>query len=52
MKCFIHHVAVMYCRYYVGASPKVAVADVELAKEVMVKEFDHFRDRGLLVSVL
>ena len=43
------HVA-HYFRYYVGACPKVAVADVELAKEIMVKEFECFRDRGLLVS--
>ena len=35
-----------------GASPKVAVAEVELAKEIMVKEFEYFRDRGMLVSWL
>ena len=35
-----------------GAYPKISVADVELAKEIMVKEFDKFSDRGLLVSVL
>jgi cytochrome P450 len=32
--------------YYVGATPKVAIADVEIAKEIMVKEFENFRDRG------
>ena len=34
-----------------GAAPRVVIADVELAKEIMVKEFDNFRDRGLIVSV-
>ena len=38
-------------RYYIGACPKVAITDVELAKEIMVKEFDNFRDRGMIVGV-
>ena len=42
---------VVHYRYYLGAAPRVAIADVELAKEIMVKEFDNFRDRGFIVSV-
>ena len=34
-----------------GASPTVAVMDVELAKNIMVKEFDSFTDRGFVVGV-
>ena len=30
----------------------VAIADAELAKEIMVKEFDSFTDRGPIVSVI
>ena len=30
----------------------MTIADLELVKEIMVKNFDIFRDRGLLVSVL
>ena len=48
IKIFWH---VVHHRYYVGAAPRVVIADVELAKEIMVKEFDNFRDRGLLVSI-
>ena len=35
--------------YYVGAAPRLVVADMELFKEVMVKEFDSFADRGWMV---
>jgi hypothetical protein len=31
--------------YYVGSTPKVAITDVEIAKEIMVKEFENFSDR-------
>ena len=41
-----------FSSYYVGAYPNVTIADLELVKEIMVKNFDIFRDRGLLVSVL
>jgi thromboxane-A synthase len=34
--------------YYVGRMPMVNIADVEVLKEIMVKEFDTFSDRGLL----
>ena len=40
----------MVYRYYVGSAPRVTVADVELLKVVLVKEFDNFHDRGWLVS--
>ena len=39
------------CRYYVGAAPKVAITDVEIAKEIMVKEFENFSDRGFMVCL-
>ncbi|CAI8010949.1 Cytochrome P450 3A24, partial [Geodia barretti] len=34
--------------YYVGTTPKVAITDVEIAKEIMVKEFENFSDRGFI----
>ena len=37
-------------RYYVGLQPRIAISDVDLAKDIMVKEFDNFIDRGFLVS--
>ena len=37
-------------RFYVGPQPRIAITDVDLLKEIMVKEFDSFSDRGFLVS--
>ena len=39
-------------RYYVGSTPKVAITDVEIAKEIMVKEFENFSDRGFIVGII
>ena len=36
-------------RFYVGRQPRIAISDVDLAKDIMVKEFDNFSDRGFLV---
>ena len=33
------------CRFYLGQRPIVVIADLDLLKEVMVKQFDHFHDR-------
>ena len=35
-----------------GTTPKVAVTDAEIVKEIMVKEFEKFSDRGFLVSII
>jgi cytochrome P450 len=35
-------------RFYVGPQPRIAITDVDLLKEIMVKEFDSFSDRGFL----
>lgn len=32
-------------RFYVGQNPIVVIADLDLLKEVTVKQFDHFHDR-------
>ena len=37
-------------RFYHGCCPKLVISDIELAKEIMVKEFDQFTDRGFIVS--
>lgn len=34
--------------FYVGSYPRVVIADLNLLKEIMVKEFDTFTDRGYL----
>ena len=38
------------CRFYVGAQPRIAMADLDLIKEILVKEFDNFSDRGFIVG--
>ena len=48
--CIIVHNYTIHHSYYVGAAARVTITDVELLKEIMVKEFDNFRDRGMLVS--
>ena len=35
-----------------GKTPTIAIADVDLAKEILVKEFDNFIDRELSVSMV
>ena len=35
--------------FYVGSYPRIAIADLNLLKEIMVKEFDTFTDRRYLV---
>lgn len=37
---FIH-----YCRWYLGARPVLFIADIEMLKVILVKEFDSFVDR-------
>ncbi|CAI8056743.1 Cytochrome P450 3A1 [Geodia barretti] len=46
--CIIVHNYTIHHSYYVGAAARVTITDVELLKEIMVKEFDNFRDRGML----
>lgn len=33
------------CSYYLGATPVFVITDPELAKSVLVKQFDHFTER-------
>jgi len=33
------------CRFYIGQRPTIMVADLEMIKHVMVKEFSSFIDR-------
>ncbi len=37
--------------FYLGRSPLVMVADLEMVKQVTVTNFDHFMDRDLEVSM-
>lgn len=39
------------CRFYIGRQAKVVIADAELLKQIMVKDFDTFQDRGFVVSM-
>ena len=42
----------MLHRFYIGTQPRIAVADVEMLKQIMVTQYDSFTDRGFLVSNL
>ena len=33
------------CRFYIGRQPCLMVTDVEMLKEILVKQFDCFMDR-------
>jgi len=35
----------VYCRFYIGRQPGVLVSDLELVKNITVKDFDDFSDR-------
>ena len=35
----------VHCRYYIGQKPRVAVTDLDVLKQIMVKDFDNFSDR-------
>ena len=48
----VHCTVIIIFRYYVGKTPIITIADVDLAKEILVKEFDTFSDRGLAVSMV
>ena len=50
--CLTIYDCIILYRFYVGCYPRISVSDVDLAKEIMVKEFDSFSDRGYMVSVL
>ena len=38
-------------RYYNGIRPHVVVSDLEMLKEILVKQFDVFTDREVCISV-
>ena len=40
----------MLHRFYIGTQPRIAVADVEMLKQITVTQYDSFTDRGFLVS--
>ena len=44
---FIHYVIV--CRFYLGTVPWLVVSDLDMLKQILVKEFDSFADRPVSV---
>lgn len=36
----------LVCRFYLGSKFTVVVTDINMIKEVFVKQFDNFADRG------
>ena len=38
-------VVLLYCSFYYGVRPIVVVSDLEMVKQILVKDFDSFVDR-------
>ena len=51
MKVSLHMIVSSFIyRFYVGSQPKITIVDVNLLKQIMVKEFDTFSTRGFPVK--
>ena len=37
----------MYCSFYIGQQPNILIADLDILKQIMVKEFDNFTDHAV-----
>ena len=51
MKSQISLNSVMPCSYYVGALPYIVVADIDMAKEIMVKQFHKFVNNSVSIGI-
>ena len=46
------NVPLLYCnsssnRFYVGKKPQILISDLDILKQIMVKEFDNFSDHSV-----
>ena len=51
MECQILLYFVVSCSYYVGAIPYIVVADIDMAKEIMVKQFHKFVNNSVSIGI-
>ena len=35
------------CRFYIGKKPQIMISDLDILKEIMVKQFDNFSDHSV-----
>ena len=43
---YIIHLCVK-CRFYIGQRPHILIADLDILKQIMVKDFDNFTDHAV-----
>ena len=36
-----------YCRYYIGQQANIQIADLDILKQILVKDFDNFSDHSV-----
>ena len=41
----------IHYRFYIGCQPSILVSDLEMLKQIMIKNFDNFTDRSVLFCV-
>ena len=51
--CNFHQYVVLLCRYYVGQTPQILIADVDMLKQILIKDFNNFMDQPVnLISLV